>query len=102
MAAMVRPVSIQHADLSHGRVPLLLCGKIILDKLEILEGHSQIQRIVQGLQFCLRGLAEAVKNLHISRSFKYRHQGLWFLGRSLSGIHRVDAEGLDGLRLILC
>ena len=42
MAAVIGPIRIQHADLGHGRVTVLLTSEVVLDMLEILEGHSQI------------------------------------------------------------
>ena len=39
---MVGPVGIQHTDLGHGRVAVLLACIIILDMLKIAERHSQI------------------------------------------------------------
>ena len=47
MTAMVGPVGIQYADLSHGRISMLLALEIILDMLEIPEGHGQVQGTVQ-------------------------------------------------------
>ena len=42
MTAVIGPVGIQHTDLGHERVTVLLTSEVILDMLEILEGHSQI------------------------------------------------------------
>ena len=42
MTAVIGPVSIQHANLGHGRVTVFLTPEVVLDMLEILEGHSQI------------------------------------------------------------
>ena len=39
---MVTPVSIKHADLCHGRIPLLGIFEVILDMQEILKGHGKI------------------------------------------------------------
>ena len=39
--------NVQYADLSHGRISMLLALEIILDMLEIPEGHGQIQGAVQ-------------------------------------------------------
>ena len=47
VAAVIGPVGVQHPDLRHGRIPLLLIPEIILDVQEILEGHGQVQRSVQ-------------------------------------------------------
>ena len=42
MAAMIRPVCIQHTDLSHRRIPFFFTGKVFLNELEVLKGHCQI------------------------------------------------------------
>ena len=42
MTAVIGPIRIQHADLGHGRITVLLTSEVVLDMLEILEGHSQI------------------------------------------------------------
>ena len=47
MTAVVEPVGIQHTDLRHGRISLFLACKILLDMLEILQGHRKTKRIVQ-------------------------------------------------------
>ena len=43
VAAVIRPVRIQHADLRHGRIALLLAAEIVLDEQEIAEGHGQVE-----------------------------------------------------------
>ena len=43
VTAVVAPVGIQHTDLRHGWIPLLLTSEIILNMEEILEGHCKVQ-----------------------------------------------------------
>ena len=43
MTAVIRPVSIQYTDLCHGRITFFFILKVILNVLEILEGHRKIQ-----------------------------------------------------------
>ena len=43
MTAVIRPVSIQYPDFSHGRITFFFILKVILNVLEILEGHRKIQ-----------------------------------------------------------
>ena len=65
MTAVIGPVGIQHTDLGHGRITLLFVLKIILDMLEILEGHSQIQGTIQFFKYVLIHIAEIrQKSLH--------------------------------------
>ncbi len=49
MAAMIRPVGIQHPDLRHGRIPVLLLFKIILNMKKVLEGHGKGKAPIQFL-----------------------------------------------------
>ena len=68
---------------------------------KILKGHGKIQGIIEALKLLLPAGAEALKNLHVLRLLKNRCQGLRLGIVVLSGIHRVDAEGLDGFLLLL-
>ena len=47
MTAVVGPVCIQHADLGHGRISVFLASEIVLNVLEITEGHGQVQGAVK-------------------------------------------------------
>ena len=49
MTAVIGPVGIQHADLRHGRITVLFSSEIVLDMLEILEGHGKAEGIVKCL-----------------------------------------------------
>ena len=53
MAAVIRPISIQHTDLRHRRIPVLFLLIIILDMKEVLKGHGQVQGAVKSLQLLL-------------------------------------------------
>ena len=46
MTAVIRPVCIKYTDLCHSRIAVLIFYKIILNVLEILECHSQIQGFI--------------------------------------------------------
>ena len=102
MAAVIGPVRIQHPDLRHGRIPLFFFYKIILNMQKIFKRHGKIQRTVQFPQCVLLHLSETVEDLHVLRLLKYRHQRLRLHHIRLPGIHRIDAEGLDGSKLFLC
>ena len=101
MAAVIRPVGIQHPDLCHGRISLLFILKVILDMKEILEGHSQVQRSIKFFQLLLFHVFKAVKNLYIFRLLKFCHQSLRFRRVRLSGIHRVNAVVLNSCQLFI-
>ena len=47
VTAVVGPVGIQHTDLCHGRITLLLVFEIVLNVKEILEGHCKVQGTVK-------------------------------------------------------
>ena len=95
MTAVVGPVGIQHTNLGHGRISLLITAEIILDMQEILKGHSQTKGIVQLTQFSLFHITETVKNRHISRIIIYSDQSLRLHQICLPGIYRVDTISFD-------
>ena len=99
VAAVVGPVGVQHPDLRHGRISFLLPAEILLDVLEVTEGHGQIQGIIELFQLRFLHLCETLKGFHIFRLRKIHHQGLRLLQPGLPGIHRVDAVLLDGGQL---
>ena len=43
MAAVIRPVSIEHADLGHCGIPVLFYFIVVLDMQKILEGHGKVE-----------------------------------------------------------
>ena len=102
MAAVIRPIRIQHTDLRHGRIPLLLPGKILLDMQEILERHGKSQGIIQLFQILFGKTGKAFKNPDIRRLLKLRHQRFRFHIPGFPGVHRVDAVCLDPFKLFLC
>ncbi len=102
MAAVVGPVGIQHPDLRHGRIPLLLLPEIPLDMQEILEGHCQAQGIIQTLKVFLPHGTKTIQHSHIPRLFILRDQRLRLYQACQSGIHRVDAVSLDLFKFFLC
>ena len=95
MTAVVRPVCIQHPDLRHGRIPVLLSRKIILYMLKIPEGHRQSKGIVQRLQLRFRKVRKAVQHLYVLRLFVNSFQRIRLHHARFPGIHRVDAVGFD-------
>ena len=102
MTAVIGPVCIKYTDLCHGRITFLFVFKVILDVLEILEGHCKIQRIIQCFKVCFRHIFESVKDLDIFRLRKYSNQCLRFLETCLTGIYRVDAVMFDGIKFFVC
>ena len=79
VTAVVRPIGVEHSDLRHRRIPVLLIPKIPLDVLKILERHGKTQRIVELPQIVLRHIRKAVKAPHIRRLPERLHQRLRLL-----------------------
>ena len=79
VAAVVGPVGVQHPDLRHGRVPVLLSPEIVLDMLEILEGHGKPERVVELPQLLLLQVLKAVEDDDVGRLVKLCHQRLRLL-----------------------
>ena len=67
MTAVIGPVSVQHADLGHGRIAVLVFIEIVLDKPEIVKSHREAEAVVQLLQRRLAHFAETVQYRDIRR-----------------------------------
>ena len=95
MTAVVGPIGVKHADFGHRRVTLLLALEVILNELEIVEGHGQIQGIVKALKIGFLHRREAVKDCNIGRNRELRNQSLGLRLVGSSRIHGVDAVVYD-------
>ena len=102
MTAVIGPVCIKYTDLCHGRITFFFVFKVILDVLEILEGHCKIQRIIQCFKVCFRHIFESVKDFDIFRFREYSNQCLRFLETCFTGIYRVDAMMFDRFKFFGC
>ena len=74
VAAVVRPVGIQHPDLRHRRVPVLLVSEICLNEPEIVRCHGQPETVIQLLQRRFFHRCEAGQRLHILRLRIFRRK----------------------------
>ena len=101
VAAVIRPVRIQHANLRHGRVALLLAAEVLLDEQKVAERHGEVQGIVQILEGFFVHVAKSVKNLNIFRHRKLGNQRLRFRLVGLSGVHGVYAVSADSGELLV-
>ena len=102
VTAVVGPVSVQHPDLCHRRVALLLAAEIAADKEEIVVGHGQVQGIIESPEFFFRHGAEALEDHNVLGNRILCRESLRFLLRGFPGIHGIDAEGFDSSDLFLC
>ena len=100
MTAVVRPVGIQHTDFRHGRVSFFFLLEIILNVQEILKGHGKAQRIIEIFQLLLLQSGKSIQNLHILRFLKIIRQRFRLFQSGFSGIHRINAVGFDGFKLL--
>ena len=101
MAAVIRPIGIQHTDFRHGRVSVLFLLKIVLDMLKILKSHCQPQVFIKSAELILFHILKAVKDNNVLWLFIICYQCIRFVHRCFSGIYRVDAIGFYLLKFFL-
>ena len=105
MAAVIRPVGIQHTDLRDRGIavhlPVKISVEVAADKLKIRIGHCKPERIIKRTELFLRHGIKSRQNLHILRNRMLDGEGLRLLHAGLSRIHRVDAVTLDAGKLLI-
>ena len=97
---MVRPVGINDANLSDGRIALLI-GEVLLAEGEVSQVHSKTVRSNELLETVLVKGVKALKNLYVSRLWNGNLEGLGQLKGSLASLNRVDQVILDGSNVCL-
>ena len=95
MTTVIRPIGIENADLRHGRIALFVVLEIILNMLEILEGHRQTKGIIEIPKVLFGHVGETIEDRYVCRIIKLRDQGLRLLHACLPRIHGVDAISFD-------
>ena len=100
VAAVVRPVGVDHLDLGDGRVALLR-AEILLAELDVAQVHGEALLVDELFQACLIQLVEAVQHLHFGGDGMLHLQGSLGVQRSLAGLHRVDDIFLDLSHLLI-
>ena len=100
VAAVVRPVGVDHLDLGDGRVALLR-AEILLAELDVAQVHGEALLVDELFQACLIQLVEAVQHLHFGGDGILHLQGSLGVQRSLAGLHRVDDVFLDLSHLLV-
>ena len=99
VAAVVRPVGVDHLDLGDGGVAPLR-AEVLLAELDVGQVHGQAARVDEGGKAGLVEVAEALNRLHHGRLGELHMQGGRQVERSqtrLNGVHHVVLHGLDGL-----
>ena len=92
---MIRPVSIQHTDLSHCRIAFFLIPEIIPYKEEVRLCHRKAKAVIERIKLPLSHNRKAGKRLHVRRFRIILLQGFGLLLVGFPGIHRVDNICLD-------
>ncbi len=95
VAAVIRPVGVDHLDLGDGRVAPLF-GKVGAAELDVGQVHGQAAISDEGGQLVVGKLGEAVDDLHVGRALEGHGQGVAGIQRGLAGLHRVDDIALHG------
>ena len=98
---MVRPVGVNDANLSDGRIALLF-GEVLLAEGEVSQVHCKTVRNNELLEAVLVKNVKALKNLYISRLWDGNLEGLGQLKGSLASLNGVDEVVLDGGNVCLC
>ena len=95
MAAVVRPVGINDANLGDGRIALLI-GKVLLAEGEVSQVHSKAVRSNELLEAVLVKGVKALKNLYVCRLRDGNLESLGQLKGSLASFNGVDQVVFDG------
>ena len=98
---MVRPVGVNDANLSDGRIALL-CGEVLLAEGEVSQVHSKAVRSNELLEAVLVKGVKALENLHVCRLRDGNLEGLGQLKGSLASLNGVNQVVLDGGNVCLC
>ncbi len=99
VAAVIRPVGIEHADLGDGGIAVdfavEVSAEIFTDEFEIRIGHRKAKRIIECPEIFFRHRPEAFHDFDICRNRMLNLQCRGLLHSGLSGINRVDAVSFD-------
>ena len=90
VAAVVGPVSIDHANLGDGRVALFGVAEVGLQELEVVQIHRQTHIMQQVRESRLVHVSKADNRCHAGRDSVLYLEGCRLSHRSLAGVHGVD------------
>ena len=91
VAAVVAPIGVEHTNLGHCGVAVLLAGEIVLNVEEVVESHCQAKAVVKLAQGVLVHILETIEDSHVGRVVENGDKGFGFLLVGKAAVHRVDA-----------
>ena len=89
MAAVIRPIGVDHADLGNGGVALLLC-EIIAAEAEVVHIHGKALIRQKSGKACIVQLCKAGKRFNTRGLFIARHERCGLFKHRLTALHAVD------------
>ena len=92
---MIRPISIDDAQLRDGRCPPLRLLKVLLAELQILEAHRKSLVSHERLESRLIERIERFEHLNVGRFLIVHVQRFRFFQARLTALHGIDAVILD-------
>ena len=101
VAAVVAPVGIEHTNLCHCWVALLIVVEVALYMLEVGKSHCQAETVVEFFEFRLGHILEAVENYDIGRLVKVVFESCWLGLVSHTAVNRVHAVFHYSLTLLV-
>ncbi len=101
VAAVIGPVGVEHTDLGHCGIAVLLVFEVVLDELEVAERHRKAKGIVEVLEVLFRHPGKSRKDPDVRCLGIVHLQGIRDLHRGLSRVDGVDDILLDPCKLLV-
>ena len=98
VAAVVRPVGVDHLDLSDGRIAALF-SEVGAAELDVGQIHGQAALVDEAGQLVIGKGGEALDDLHVGRALEGHGQGVARLKRRFASLHRIDNVALHGFHV---
>ena len=95
MAAVVRPVGVDHTYLGDGRVTVLLVAEVGLEEGQVVKIHRKTQRLLHLVQGSGIHVDEALNRCDLGGNLVDSMQGLGLVHRCLAGFDGVDEVTAD-------
>ena len=95
VAAVVRPVGVDHTYLGDGRVAMLLVAEVGLEEGQVIEIHRKTERLLHLVQGSGIHVDEALNRCDLGRDLVNSMQGLGLVHRGLAGFDGVDEVTAD-------